>query len=519
MHHITLSGWRVGLLLLVFSIMHFNILAANVCMLDSLPGLYKEHFRPQFHYSPPFNWSNDPNGLVYHEGEYHLFYQHYPLKMEWGPMHWGHAVSQDLVHWEILPIALYPDSMGYIFSGSVVVDENNTSGFQTGKDKPMVAIFTYFVPETKLQTQAIAFSNDKGRSWTKYDSNPIINNPGISDFRDPKVRWHAPSNKWVMILACGDHVKFYSSPNLKEWEEVGAFGKGLKLVGTDWDCPDFFPLKINGVGEEKWVVAISSSGAPDGGRGTHYYIGSFDGRRFEPDDHRIRWLDNGLDQYAGITFNNTGFRAVFMGWLENWPAAQQQLPDYRWRGAMTLPIELGLKKINDSIQFLTKTPVSELRSLESLIYSTTNKSLKSGVLTKSFRNNKISSCVVRLRVNLNKAGIMKFSFKNENKQSFDVVYDRGGKQFRVTKQNAGSDAFRSDGRQTNSFTVPDDLSEVELEIYYDRSVVEVFYNGNKWMTADLVFPSKWFNQLSISTDSKTSVVEQLDVFSLKSTWK
>ena len=246
--------------------------------------VYTEMYRPQYHFSPEEKWMNDPNGLVYHNGIYHLFYQFYPDDIVWGPMHWGHAISEDMVHWEHKPIALYPDEHGLIFSGSAVVDHNNTSGFAKNGEVPLVAIFTYHLMEGEkagrndFQTQGIAYSLDNGDTWTKYENNPVIGNPGIRDFRDPKVFWHEESEQWIMALVAGDHAKFYSSPDLKQWKFLSDFGKYQGAHGGVWECPDLFKLKAEGTEEEKWVLIISiNPGAPNGGSGTQYFIGEFDG--------------------------------------------------------------------------------------------------------------------------------------------------------------------------------------------------------------------------------------------------
>ncbi|HAX96136.1 MAG TPA: hypothetical protein DCY35_06410, partial [Prolixibacteraceae bacterium] len=216
---------------------------------------YTEKYRPQFHFSPEANWMNDPNGMVFYDGEYHLFYQHYPDSTVWGPMHWGHAVSKDLVHWEHMPIALYPDSLGMIFSGSAVVDWKNTSGFGTTGNPPLVSVYTIHNMEQEqagqndFQSQGIAYSIDKGRTWEKYEHNPVLPNQGIRDFRDPKVLWHENSQKWIMVLAVQDHIEFYSSPNLKDWTFTGNFGKELGAHGGVWECPDLFQLEVEGSGE------------------------------------------------------------------------------------------------------------------------------------------------------------------------------------------------------------------------------------------------------------------------------
>ncbi len=254
-------------------------------------GYYQEKHRPQFHFSPEANWMNDPNGMVYYEGEYHLFYQYFPDSTVWGPMHWGHAISTDLVHWEHLPIALYPDEHGLIFSGSAIVDWNNTSGFGTDGKPPLIAIFSYHKMEKEqsgeddFQTQGLAYSNDKGRTWVKYDGNPILENPGIRDFRDPKVFWHKESKKWVMAVAALDHLMIYGSADLKKWNLLSEFGKDLGSHDGVWECPDLFPIKADS-GEEYWVLIENMGvGNPNGGSGTQYFIGQFDGNTFTVDEN------------------------------------------------------------------------------------------------------------------------------------------------------------------------------------------------------------------------------------------
>ncbi len=230
---------------------------------DKATTAYKEQYRPQVHFSPAEKWMNDPNGMVFYKGVYHLFFQYYPNATIWGPMHWGHAESNDMIHWKQMPIALYPDSLGYIFSGSAVVDKHNTSGFGKSGQIPLVAIFCQHDPvgekagRDNFQTQGIAYSLDEGQTWTKYPGNPVLKNPGIKDFRDPKVMWYAPGNKWVMTLATKDRITFYSSPNLKDWTKESEFGQNKGGHGGVWECPDLFPLQLDG--KTHWVLLVSNN--------------------------------------------------------------------------------------------------------------------------------------------------------------------------------------------------------------------------------------------------------------------
>ncbi len=278
---------------------------------QSKDSLYHELYRPQLHFSPPAHWMNDPNGLVYYKGTYHMFYQYYPNGTVWGPMHWGHATSTNLVTWKNKPIALYPDSLGLIFSGSAVVDFNNTSGFGKNGKPPLVAIFTHAdlnkekIGRLDSQNESLAYSNDDGNTWTKYANNPVLKNPGIKDFRDPKVMWYGPGKKWIMSLATKDRITFYSSGNLKNWVKESDFGSQTGAHGGVWECPDLFPLTVEG--KKLWVLFVSiNPGGLNGGSATQYFIGNFDGKKFVPNRTDTRWLDYGTDNYAGVTWSNTG---------------------------------------------------------------------------------------------------------------------------------------------------------------------------------------------------------------------
>ncbi|NHN39148.1 glycoside hydrolase family 32 protein [Pseudomaricurvus alcaniphilus] len=252
--------------------------------------LYQEPHRPQFHFTPEQKWMNDPNGMFYYQGEYHLFYQYHPYSNVWGPMHWGHAVSTDMVHWEHLPVAIYPDWHGAIFSGSAVVDWNNSSGFGTEDNPPLVAIYTYHnhliqdFGGSDYQSQGVAYSLDRGRTWTKYEDNPVLKNQGDRDFRDPKVFWYAQEQKWIMSLAVKNRISFYSSKNLKSWTFESDFGLDWGVHEGVWECPDLIEIPIAGSDKSKYLLLVSIvAGGPNGGTATQYFVGDFDGREFTVD--------------------------------------------------------------------------------------------------------------------------------------------------------------------------------------------------------------------------------------------
>ncbi len=325
------------------------------------PSVFTEEFRPTFHFTPEKNWINDPNGLLFYKGKYHLFYQHNPSGILWGNMSWGHSVSTDLHTWEHLPVAIPCTDTAGIFSGSAVVDYKNTSGFGSLENPPLVAIYTVHQNDESNQSQHIAYSLDEGMTWVKYADNPVLD-LGMKDFRDPKVSWEAETQTWLMTVAKPQEFKiaFFRSPDLKNWTHLSDFGP-LAAVGGCWECPDLFPL-LAPTGERKWILIVSlNPGGIAGGSGTQYFIGDWDGTSFTTSQKETLWLDYGRDNYAGVTFNNVADdRRIFLGWMSNWDYAAK-LPSPIWRGSMTSPRELQLATINGELR-MTSHPIAELRT-------------------------------------------------------------------------------------------------------------------------------------------------------------
>ena len=481
---------------------------------------YKEPYRPQFHFSPPEKWMNDPNGLVYNNGIYHLFYQYYPEDIVWGPMHWGHAVSKDLINWENKPIALFPDEHGYIFSGSAVVDVNNTSRFGTKDNPPLVAIFTYHDIEgekagrTDFQTQGIAYSLDNGDTWIVYDRNPIIPNKGIKDFRDPKVFWHEESKQWIMSLVAGDHTKFYQSRGLKDWQLTGEFGKNKGAHGGVWECPDLFKLKVEGTEEEKWVLLISiNPGAPNGGSGTQYFIGNFDGRTFTAEHEDEKWLDFGTDNYAGVTYNNlpTDDR-VFIGWMSNWNYARDT-PTERWRSAMTLPRKLTLHKNEDSSYTLKNYPIKNFDGqLED--YKRIHKIINEGPF--SVEHYELSTSEINFKVNLKDDYTA--TLKNKQGDKFVFSIDPTASKMTVDRRNSGLVGFEKTfaGIHEQTYKSLDTIANVRMIV--DRSSVEIFVDDGRYVFTNQVFPTEPFTQFEIASKSAL-YFKNINVFLVKPIWK
>jgi sucrose-6-phosphate hydrolase SacC (GH32 family) len=324
------------------------------------PSVFTEEFRPTFHFTPEKNWINDPNGLLFYKGKYHLFYQHNPSGILWGNMSWGHSVSTDLHTWQHLPVAIPCTDTAGIFSGSAVIDLTNSSGFGSLDNPPMVAIYTVHQNDESNQSQHIAYSLDEGLTWVKYSDNPVLD-LGMKDFRDPKVSWEPETQTWLMAVAKPQEFKiaFFRSKDLKSWTHLSDFGP-LAAIGGIWECPDLFPLPTPS-GETKWVLIVSlNPGGVAGGSGTQYFIGDWDGTSFTTQQSETLWIDYGRDNYAGVTFNNvTDGRRVFLGWMSNWDYASK-LPSPIWRGSMTTPRDLKIASVGGRL-LLTSHPITELK--------------------------------------------------------------------------------------------------------------------------------------------------------------
>ncbi|MDT0620047.1 glycoside hydrolase family 32 protein [Croceitalea vernalis] len=487
-----------------------------------LDEAYQETYRPQYHFTPPTGWMNDPNGLVYHEGIYHLFYQHYPNATVWGPMHWGHATSEDLVHWKNKPIALFPDEKGFIFSGSAVIDKLNTTGFGKDGKVPLVAIFTYFRLDIEksgginTQTQGIAYSLDNGDTWTKYEDNPVIDNTTMKDFRDPKVFWHDPTESWIMTLVAGNHAKFYRSKDLKQWNHISDFGVGQGAHGGVWECPDLFKLKVEGTDEEKWVLIISiGNGSPNGGSGTQYFIGDFDGDNFTSDQIEYKWLDWGTDNYAGVTYNDTPKQdRVFIGWMSNWQYALKT-PTSIWRSAMTLPRKLTLRKQNDSY-YLANYPVEQVHRLEGKKIGVNN-NLKAGEEI-VLENEKLNQSVITFTANKND---FELSLSNEINEQVNIIFDSVSNLFMLDRSQSGLTNFNYDfGNKLHYMSVNELPEEFEVKIYIDQSSIEIFLDKGLYAMTSQLFPSEEYSKMTIKNNSKSNLeIKNQTIKSLKSIWK
>ena len=481
---------------------------------------YTEQFRPQFHFSPQKKWINDPNGLVYNDGVYHLFYQYYPEDIVWGPMHWGHAVSKDLVSWQHKPIALYPDDHGDIFSGSAVLDSNNSSGLGTTENPPLVAIFTYHLMagekagRSDFQTQGIAYSLDNGDTWLKYKGNPVIGNEGIKDFRDPKVFWHHESNQWILALVAGDHAKFYGSKNLINWNHLSDFGKDKGAHGGVWECPDLFKLNVEGTDQEKWILLISvNPGAPNGGSGTQYFVGDFNGHTFTAEHKDHRWIDMGADNYAGVTYNNTPKNErIFIGWMSNWNYAQNT-PTKEWRSAMTLPRKLSLIK-EDKTYYVRSTVVESFNDQVSMV-----KEEESVSLVKVFilEHQNYNQSEIKFQTNLSKP--IEIEFKNQKGESLIFEMDPVKKEMFLDRRQSGLTDFEERfAKNIHILPVMVTDKDVDVRIIMDWSSIEIFIDNGRYVMTEQIFPTEFYNKLAISSKEEIRI-RKFSLNKVKSIWE
>ncbi|TWU40564.1 glycoside hydrolase family 32 protein [Novipirellula artificiosorum] len=474
---------------------------------------FQEPFRPGFHFTPELNWMNDPNGLTYFGGEYHLFYQHNPLGNVWGHMSWGHAVSKDMFHWEHLPIAMYEENGVMVYSGSCIIDHNNTSGFGTGDEPPMIAIYTGHSDER--ETQDIAYSNDRGRTWTKYGENPVID-LGKKDFRDPKVFWHPPSQKWCMVvsLAREKRLQFYASPDLKNWSLLSEFGPAGVRSKSNWECPDLFELPIeNEPGHTRWVLeADMGNGAVAGGSGGEYFTGMFDGQTFRADSTDSKWVDYGRDFYAPVTYSNLprdDGRRVWVGWMNNWSTALN--PTYPWRSAMSVPRELSLRRIGDQLR-LCQRPVASIESLRKEPMLISNMEIEDGDTTLSARGQQLDLMLVIDPGTARRFGVR--VLKGDHEQT-EIGYDMATESLSVDRTQSGNVKFHQDfsGKHAGPLGL-DPNGQVRLRLLVDRCSVEVFGGEGETVLTDLIFPSASSDRIELFAEGGRATVVDGQVFQL-----
>lgn len=507
-----------------------------------------DYYRPIYHHTPSYGWMNDANGMVYKDGEYHLYFQYNPYGSKWGNMHWGHAVSTDLMHWKELQPAITRDTLGHIFSGSSVVDYGNTAGYGKGA---IIALYTS-ASDKNGQIQCMAYSTDNGRTFTKYDGNPILRPfDGIKDFRDPKVFWHEPAKAWYMIVSADKEMRFYKSDDLKRWTYISSFGRGYGMQPCQYECPDFVQLPVNGdKSDMKYVMLMNvNPGCLFGGSATEYFVGDFDGKNFTciDDPHVPKWLDYGKDHYATVCFSNTGDRVIALPWMSNWQYANVT-PIKQYRGANALPRELSLYT-KDGHYYVAANVAQEVKSIRGETNIIEDLKTSDNVEYKTVA----SGCDGAFEIEFDvipaaggKAGIEIYNDKDENTRIYldlkqmRVVMDRtesGLTDFgelaepHDIEKKADAERISNGGqpmRMVNAVNYKNDFAlgtwaplnlcegkTYHIDIFVDKCSVELFVDGGRIAMTNLVFPTKPYDSVKFFSENGQSAFKQIKVYKLK----
>ena len=442
----------------------------NMSFSDTFDMQNREQYRPVYHHTPAYGWMNDPNGMFYKDGVWNLYFQHNPYGSQWENMTWGHSTSTDLVHWKFQGDPVQPDALGTVFSGSAVVDKENTSGFGKG------AVIALYTSAGESQTQSLVYSTDNGKTFTKYEGNPVITS-NVPDFRDPHMFWNEDIKKWNMILAAGQHMEIYTSDNLKDWKLESSFGETYGNHGGVWECPDLMKMKVRGTDKEKWMLICNiNPGGPFGGSATQYFIGDFDGHKFtcESKPEVTKWMDYGKDHYATVTFDNAPEgRRVAIAWMSNWQYANQ-VPTLQYRSGNSIPRDLGL------FEYKGETYCSVVPSPE----MTAARSKKA---TKSLSE----SC--EMVVNLK--GNATITLSNDKGEKVVMRYDAKAETFSMDRTKSGKMDFSNDFAATTKAPTYGKISQ--LRIFIDKSSIEVFDAEGKMAMTNLVFPTKPYNKVTV----------------------
>lgn len=477
----------------------------NLALANSYDASNKETlWRPVYHFAPQWGWMNDPNGMVYKDGEYHLFYQYNPYGSRWGNMNWGHAISRDLVSWEHMPVAISPDGLGTIFSGSAVVDKDNTAGFGAG------AIVAFYTQASARQMQSIAYSTDNGRTFKKYAGNPVLTGD-VADFRDPKVSWHEGTHKWILTLAVGQEIRFYSSPNLKDWTYESNFGEGQGNHGGVWECPDLFELPVAGTSQKKWVLIVNiNPGGPFGGSATQYFVGSFDGHKFVNESPKAtKWMDFGKDHYATVTWSNAPQnRVIALAWMSNWQYANE-VPTMQYRSSNSVPRDLRLF-VKDGETYLQSAPSPELLALrKDKVMSKTFSVGKAYTIDQLMSDNK-GTYEITMTIRQKKQGNLSMRLMNEQGEEIEYSLDMAKRELTCIRDKSGVTGFSKDFITPTVTQV--DGGDLQLRFLVDRSSVEAFVNDGRFVMTNLVFPHTPYNKVMFRATGGSVSVKNFTVY-------
>lgn len=444
----------------------------NISQSDAIDTANRERFRPVYHHTPVYGWMNDPNGMFFKDGCFHVYYQWNPYGSQWENMTWGHSVSRDLIHWEAMPAAIEPDALGTIYSGSAVVDLENTAGHGRG------AVVAFYTSAGRNQTQSSAYSTDDGKTFTKLASNPVITGD-VGDFRDPKAFWNEDAGMWNLILAAGQEMRIYSSKNLKDWKYESSFGEDYGCHQSVWECPDLMKLNVRGTGGQKWLLICNTGGLPAGGSGTQYFIGDFDGHRFTTSQSQTLWMDYGKDHYATVTFDNCpDGRKIALAWMSNWQYSGV-VPTKQFRSADSVPRDLDIYAYEGNY-YCGVTPSRELLAL---------------------RGDKVKQPTEACEIVVDLKGAASIVLSNRKGEKVTMEYDPKGMTFTVDRNLSGDVSFHKDFPARTVAPVRGSIRQ--LRIFIDRCSIEVFDSEGKMAMSNLVFPSEPYDNLAVKGGKAT----------------
>ena len=480
---------------------------------DTFDMTNKEKYRPVYHHTPAYGWMNDPNGMFYKDGVWHLYFQHNPYGSTWGNMTWGHSTSTDLVHWQYEGDPVMADALGAVFSGSSVVDKDNTAGFGAGT---VVSFYTSAKssPWGDVQMQSMAYSTDGGKTFTKYDGNPVITSTA-RDFRDPKVFWYAPGKHWVMMLAVGQEMQIWSSANLKDWKYESSFGQKQGAHGGVWECPDLVELPVEGTKEKRWVLICNiNPGGPFGGSATQYFVGTFDGKKFTNQfPTKTKWMDYGKDHYATVTFSNApDGRCVALGWMSNWQYAAV-VPTKQYRSANTIARDLTLYRQGGDL-LLKSAPSKEIEKARSTKKSVPQFNVSDSYEIASLLDGNDGAYEIEMEIKNNGAEKIAFTLQNAKGENVMMYYDTATRQFVMDRSNSGETSFSPD---FPAMTVAPaaDVDDIRLRLFVDRSSIEAFGDGGKFVMTNIVFPAEPYNKMKFESVRGSFTVKKMNVYKLK----
>lgn len=480
---------------------------------DTFDSSNRETYRPVYHHTPVYGWMNDPNGMFYKDGVYHLYFQYNPYGSMWANMTWGHSTSTDLTHWTYEGTAIVPDAWGAIFSGSCVVDKDNTAGFGKGA---VVAFYTSAksTPWGDVQSQSMAYSLDNGKTFIKYEHNPILTSTE-RDFRDPKVFWYAPGKHWVMMLAVGQEMQIYSSGNLKEWKKESSFGAMQGAHGGVWECPDLVEVAVEGSKEKKWVLICNlNPGGPFGGSAAQYFVGSFDGKKFVNESPtQTKWLDWGKDNYATVTWSNTpAGRCIALGWMSNWQYANN-VPTTQYRSANTLARDLTLYRAGGEL-YLKSKPSPEIKKARAEEKKISTFEVKGNYEVASLLADNKGAYEIEMTIENKGTSKIDFSLMNEKGEKVAMYYDVVRKQFVMDRSASGIVGFSRDFPAVTVAPVRN-TDQIHLRLFIDRSSVEAFGEDGEYVMTNLVFPAEPYNRMVFSSDKGSYIVKSMNVYRLQ----